>query len=126
MLIFEKLGTSRLKSRKKDRIFSQGDTADAVFYIQEGKVKLTVVSTNGKEAVVAILEHANFFGEGCLAGQAIRMAAANRAGRLQLIRIGKDAMISQAPRRAHLLRAIHSLTSVSQRSHRRGLGGSTL
>ena len=82
MLTLEKLGTSRLKSRKKDRIVSQGDAADAVFYIQEGKVKLTVVSTNGKEAVVAILEHANFSGEGCLAGQAIRLATANRAGRL--------------------------------------------
>jgi CRP-like cAMP-binding protein len=60
--------------KKSQRIFSQGDPADAIFYIQKGKVKLTVVSKRGKEAVVAILGAAEFFGEGCLAGQPQRMA----------------------------------------------------
>src|SRR5690242_14543165 len=59
-----------------ERIFVQGDAADAIFYIKEGKVKLTVVSKQGKEAVVAILKSGDFFGEGCLAGQPIRMSSA--------------------------------------------------
>ena len=59
-----------------ESVFSQGDAADAVFYIQSGKVKLTAVSAQGKEAVVAILPEASFFGEGCLAGQPLRMATA--------------------------------------------------
>jgi CRP/FNR family transcriptional regulator, cyclic AMP receptor protein len=55
--------------RKGQIVFSQGDPADAVFYIQKGKVKVTVISEQGKEAVVAILEADEFFGEGCLAGR---------------------------------------------------------
>ena len=55
-------------------MFSQGDTADAVFYIQEGRVKLTVVSEQGKEAIIAVLGKDDFFGEGCLAGQQRRVA----------------------------------------------------
>jgi CRP/FNR family transcriptional regulator, cyclic AMP receptor protein len=62
--------------RKKTTVFSQGSPADAVFYIEKGKVKLTVLSTRGKEAVVAILGSGDFFGEGCLAGQPLRMATA--------------------------------------------------
>jgi cAMP-binding proteins - catabolite gene activator and regulatory subunit of cAMP-dependent protein kinases len=61
---------------KKDIIFAQGDTADSVFYIQKGKVKVTVVSISGKEAVVAILGEDEFFGEGCLIGQPRRLATA--------------------------------------------------
>ncbi len=57
------------KCRKGQVVFSQGDTASAVFYIQKGKVKITVVSEQGKEAVVAILGTDEFFGEACLAGQ---------------------------------------------------------
>src|ERR1700677_761630 len=60
--------------RKDQVVFSQGGPADAVFYIQKGKVKLTVVSEHGKEAVVAILGTGEFFGEGCLAGQVQRAA----------------------------------------------------
>ena len=60
--------------RTDDTVFSQGDPADAVFYIQSGKVKVTVVSEQGKEAVVAMLGTNDFFGEGCLAGQARRIA----------------------------------------------------
>ncbi|MCS6296724.1 MAG: Crp/Fnr family transcriptional regulator [Nitrospira sp.] len=86
-------GKTILKSKKKDVLFSQGDAADAVFYIQEGKVKLTVVSTKGKEAVVAILERTAFFGEGCLAGQPVRMAAATALDPSTIVRIDKSAML---------------------------------
>ncbi len=77
-----------------ESVFSQGDAADAVFYIQSGKVKLTAVSAQGKEAVVAILPEASFFGEGCLAGQPLRMATANALQRASVIRVAKQAMIA--------------------------------
>jgi len=67
-------GQSIVKYHKGQVVFSQGDVADAVFYIQKGKAKLTVVSEQGKEAVIAILGADAFFGEGCLAGQAQRIA----------------------------------------------------
>ena len=67
-------GRSIGKYRNGQIVFSQGDTGDAVFYIQKGKAKLTVVSEQGKEAVIAILGAGEFFGEGCLAGQAQRIA----------------------------------------------------
>lgn len=86
-------GKTILNARKKDVLFSQGDAADAVFYIQEGRVKLTVVSAKGKEALVAILERADFFGEGCLAGQSIRMAAATALDPSRIVRIEKTAII---------------------------------
>ena len=87
-------GKSTLQSPKKHTIFSQGDAAEAVFYIQAGKVKLTVVSQQGKEAVVAILERAAFFGESCLAGQAIRTSTATAMEDSSIVRIDKEAMIS--------------------------------
>ena len=62
-------GHSVGKYGKGQVVFSQGDTGDAVFYVQKGKVKITVVSKQGKEAIVAILGTDDFFGEGCLAGQ---------------------------------------------------------
>jgi CRP/FNR family transcriptional regulator, cyclic AMP receptor protein len=62
--------------RKDQTVFSQGSSADAVFYIRSGKVKITVVSEQGKEAVVAILGPDEFCGEGCLAGQPLRMSTA--------------------------------------------------
>jgi len=75
-------------------VFSQGDAADAVFHIQSGKVKLTVVSKSGKEAVVAILLAGSFFGEGCLAGQPLRMATASADQKSTIIRIEKRAMVA--------------------------------
>src|SRR6185295_16827473 len=78
---------------KNHVIFSQGDTADAVFYIEEGKVKLTVLSKQGKEAVVAILEHGGFFGEACLIGQAVRMATATAIENCTVVRIDKLTML---------------------------------
>jgi CRP/FNR family transcriptional regulator, cyclic AMP receptor protein len=86
-------GKTSLPSPKKHTIFSQGDAADAVFYIQAGRVKLTVVSQQGKEAVVAILEPRAFFGESCLAGQTVRTATATAMEDSSLVRIDKDAMI---------------------------------
>ncbi|MGC2183439.1 MAG: cyclic nucleotide-binding domain-containing protein [Terriglobales bacterium] len=77
----------------KQTIFSQGDAADAVFYIQQGKVKLTVVSQIGKEATLGILSEGDFFGEGALAGQAVRMGSATAMTECELLQIGKQAMM---------------------------------
>ena len=74
-------------------VFSQGAPADAVFYIQDGKVKLSVVSAQGKEAVVAFLEAGDFCGEGCLAGQLVRMATAMAATDCTIVRVAKPSMI---------------------------------
>jgi len=84
-----KFGTGKTSREYKDNevVFSQGDAADAVFYIQSGKVKLTAVSAQGKEAVVAILPEGSFFGEGCLAGQPLRMATATALQRAAIIRV---------------------------------------
>lgn len=76
-----------------EAIFTQGDTADAVFYVQSGRVKLTVVSKRGKEAVVAILPEGSFFGEGCLAGQMLRMSTASAVLRTSVIRVEKPVML---------------------------------
>jgi CRP-like cAMP-binding protein len=78
---------------KKQIIFVQGDLADAVFYIQTGKVKLTVVSKTGKEATIGILGDGDFFGEGSLAGQALRMGAATALTDCAVLRIDKKAMM---------------------------------
>src|SRR5438132_5250427 len=74
-------------------VFSQGDPADSIFYIQKGKVKLAVVSAQGKEAVVAILTDQAFFGEGCLAGQKVRMATAYAMSECTIARLEKSAAI---------------------------------
>jgi CRP/FNR family cyclic AMP-dependent transcriptional regulator len=78
---------------KKETIFAQGDAADAVFYIQEGKVRLTVVSKVGKEATLGILSQGDFFGEGGLAGQHLRMGSAIAMTDCELLRIEKKAMM---------------------------------
>jgi CRP/FNR family transcriptional regulator, cyclic AMP receptor protein len=78
---------------KKQAIFAQGDAADAVFYIQDGKVRLTVASKIGKEATLGILNEGQFFGEGSLAGQALRMGSATAMTECELLRIDKKAMM---------------------------------
>jgi CRP/FNR family transcriptional regulator, cyclic AMP receptor protein len=78
---------------KRQTIFTQGDAADAVFYIQEGKVRLTVVSKIGKEATLGILSEGEFFGEGGLAGQPLRMGSATAMTDCELLRIDKKAMM---------------------------------
>src|SRR5580700_96544 len=82
-----------LHCRKKKVIFSQGKPADAIFYIQKGKVKLTVISEQGKEAVVGILGAGDFFGEGCLAGQPIRMSTAACLADCAILRLEKASII---------------------------------
>jgi CRP-like cAMP-binding protein len=86
-------GTATLKFPKKQILFSQGDTADAVFYLQAGKVKQTVVSPQGKEAVIAILEPGSFFGEECLARQAVHLATATAIEVSTMLRIDKQSML---------------------------------
>ena len=78
---------------RKQAIFAQGDAADAVFYIQQGKVRLSVVSKVGKEATLGILSEGQFFGEGSLAGQALRMGSATAMTECELLRIDKKAMM---------------------------------
>jgi CRP/FNR family transcriptional regulator, cyclic AMP receptor protein len=78
---------------KNNQVFLQGDPADAIFYIQKGKVKLTVVSKQGKEAVVALLGAGDFFGEGCLAGQSQRMASATTMSECTIMRMEKAGVI---------------------------------
>src|SRR6202046_5503335 len=78
---------------KKEAIFAQGDAADAVFYVQKGKVRLTVVSHAGKEATIAIVSEGNFFGEGSLAGQLLRMGSAAAMTDCEILRVDKKAMM---------------------------------
>jgi len=78
---------------KKQAIFAQGDAADSIFYIQQGKVRLTVVSQIGKEATLGILSEGDFFGEGGLAGQPLRMGSATAVTDCELLQIDKKAMM---------------------------------
>jgi CRP-like cAMP-binding protein len=87
-------GKTILEFHRNQNVFAQGDVADTVFYIQKGKVKLTVLSEQGKEAVVAILEPGQFFGEGCLNGHSRRIATTTAMEDCIITAITKDAMIS--------------------------------
>ena len=78
---------------KKRTIFAQGDSADSVFYVQNGKVKLTVLSKSGKEATIGILNQGDFFGEGCLTGQALRMCSVTAITDCAVMRINKKSMM---------------------------------
>ena len=86
-------GRKMLMVPKRQSIYTQGDEADAVFYIQKGKVRLTVVSKIGKEATIAIVGEGNFFGEGSLAGQLLRMGSAVAMTDCEILRVEKKAMI---------------------------------
>jgi CRP/FNR family transcriptional regulator, cyclic AMP receptor protein len=87
-------GKTIAEYQKDQIVFAQGDAADAVFYLQKGRVKITVISEQGKEAVVGILETGHFFGEGCLNGHALRLTTATAAGECLITRIAKAAMIA--------------------------------
>jgi len=93
-----------MNCRKNKRLFSQGDPADAIFYIQSGKVKLTVISKQGKEAVVGILGANDFFGEGCLAGQSVRMSSASAMSGCEVMRLEKE----------HTIRVLHDEPAFSE------------
>jgi CRP/FNR family transcriptional regulator, cyclic AMP receptor protein len=86
-------GRSVSAYRKKQVVFAQGDSADAVFYLERGQIKLTVVSDQGKSAIVAMLGRGDFFGEGCLAGQVVRMATASAVTDVSVVRVERQAMI---------------------------------
>jgi CRP/FNR family cyclic AMP-dependent transcriptional regulator len=89
-------GTSK-EYQKKQIIFTQGMPADAVFYSEKGRVKLSVVSKQGKEAVIAILGAGDFIGEGCLVGQPLRMATARAVLDCSTVRLAKAANDLSAP-----------------------------
>jgi CRP/FNR family transcriptional regulator, cyclic AMP receptor protein len=94
-LFLSKVGKGRTIAdySKNQVVFSQGDEANAVFYIQKGKMKLTVVSNAGKEAIIAILGPGDFLGEGCLAAQPVRLSTATTISNCSIIRLEKAAMI---------------------------------
>src|SRR5712692_5404226 len=94
-LFLSKVGKGRTIAdySKNQVVFSQGDEANAVFYIQKGKLKLTVVSNAGKEAIIAILGPGDFLGEGCLAAQPVRLSTATAISSCSIIRLEKAAMI---------------------------------
>jgi len=104
---FDSAGLARkiVEFRRSEAIYSQGDPAKAIFYVETGGVKLTVVSKAGKEAVLAILGPGDFFGEGCLAGQPIRMGTATAITPTKALMIDKNEMI----------RVLHSDKSVADR-----------
>jgi len=93
-------GRMTLAVPKKQTIFTQGDEADAVFYVQKGKVRLTVVSKTGREATIGILNEGSFFGEGSLAGQVLRMGSASAMTDCEILRVDKKAMM-EALHREH-------------------------
>ena len=92
------------KYKKDDIIFTQGDPCDGVFYVQEGRCKITVVSERGKEAIVALHEKGDFFGEGCLIGQPLRLATASAMTDCELLRLENST----------IKRVIHEQTEFSE------------
>jgi CRP/FNR family transcriptional regulator, cyclic AMP receptor protein len=105
--LLAEMGSSKtvLETKSKRHIYMQGDPADSVFFLQSGKVKISVMSNQGKEAIVAVLDAGDFFGEGCLAGQPLRMATATAATDCTVVRIAKPAMV----------RMLHEQHDVSER-----------
>ena len=89
--------------RDKEIIFSQGDPADSVFYIEKGTVKLTAVTAR-KKAIIAILQRGSFFGEGCLAGQSLRVCTARSIGQSNIIRLQKEATVRTLKRNPQFAR----------------------
>ena len=108
--------------RKDQIVYTQGEPADSVFYIQSGKVKKTVVSEQGKEAVVALLGTGDFFGEGCLTGQPRRLSTVSAVTECVIVRIGKGRHHPRDPQKASICRAIHRAPLGSQQSYRGGSG----
>jgi CRP/FNR family cyclic AMP-dependent transcriptional regulator len=86
-------GSSTRDYQKAQPVFAQGDRAESVFFVQRGKVKVTVLSRQGKQAVIALLGPGDFFGEGCLAGQPVRMATAIAMTESSIVRLPKQTML---------------------------------
>ena len=116
-------GRSISTYRKNQTVFSQGDSADAVFYIQEGKVKVCVVNELGKEAVVALHNKGDFFGEGCLSGQPLRLATAATMTECAIMRIDKVAMVRVLHDEPQFNRAVYGVSIGPECPRRGGLGG---
>jgi CRP-like cAMP-binding protein len=87
-------GSKTTEYRANAAIFAQGDAADSIYFVRKGKVKLSVVSNRGKEAVIALLSAGDFFGEGCLAGQVKRMATASAMAPTSIIRVDKGVAVA--------------------------------
>lgn len=105
-------GRKETKCRKDEIVFSQGDPANAVYYLQDGAIKIVVTSEQGKEAVVAVLRAGEFFGEGCLIGQPLRLATARAMTEAVLMRVEKPVMLrvlADEPAFAELF-TVHLLT----------------
>ncbi len=107
-------GRKMLSVAKKETIFAQGDEADAVFYVQKGKVRLTVVSQAGKEATIAIVSERNFFGEGSLAGQLLRMGSAAAMTDCEILRVDKKTMMDAPAPRTRVLGNVRDLSVGAQ------------
>src|ERR1700674_4044070 len=86
-------GMTTRNYRDKEVVFSQGDTADAIFYIQSGTVKLTAVSTRRKKAIIAFLQRGSFFGEGSVGGQSLRISTARSIGQSSITRLRKESTV---------------------------------
>ena len=97
-------GRTVLVSKPKSYVYRQGDRADSVFFLLRGRVKLSVTSTQGKEAILAVLEAGDFFGDGCLVGQPVRMATATTVTNCTLAKIDKLVMV----------RVLHEQHSISE------------
>jgi CRP/FNR family transcriptional regulator, cyclic AMP receptor protein len=97
-------GKQELKYRKGEKVFSQGDSADSIYFIQTGRIKISVVSTAGKEAVLAMLGPNDFFGEGTLVNQSLRVSTAKALESTAVFRVEKRAMI----------RALHEQSDLSE------------
>ena len=110
-------GRTKGQYRKNQVIFAQGDPADLIFYIQAGKVKSTVVSEQGKEAVVAILGTDDFFGEGCLVGQPRRLATAAAIAESVIMRLEKVAVTDMIHKEAAFSEMFITHTLKPERSH---------
>jgi len=119
-------GRTILAFSKKQAIFTQGDEADSVFYVQKGKVRLTVVSKTGKEATIGIVIEGNFFGEGSLAAQLRRMGSAVAMTDCEILRVEKKAMVAALHREATLSDLFVSYFTGAQCPLRSGPGRPTL
>jgi CRP/FNR family transcriptional regulator, cyclic AMP receptor protein len=101
-------GMSVRNYKDAEIVFSQGDTADAIFYIQSGTVKLTVVSARHKKAVIAFLRRGSFFGEGCLGGQSLRICTAKSVGQSAIARLRKGSTVRTLKRDPHFSRLFNA------------------
>jgi CRP/FNR family cyclic AMP-dependent transcriptional regulator len=107
---------------KKQPIFVQGDSSDAVFYMQKGKVKLSVVSRTGKEATISILNEGDFFGEGCLTGQPLRLCSATAMTDCSVMRIEKTLHDGSASSGTRVFRYVRGIFADPEHPIRRGFG----